>query len=276
MQVNKIQKSAENTFYMLIDKISALEGVESIGKCGGKEFPESNESDVDLFVFCNKIPDADKRKARIDQITYGINNVSIGVFEGGIWGTGDCIYVGDIEVWFMYFTIDKTKAYIEAILNCEYLDKVDNYFYPTGRCATIKNMHILLDKNGFLALMKEKLSVYPVDLSANMVKHHLTQLNDTEDMERAVFRKDVLFYHFALDISIDHFLQVLFALNHCFFPSRKRSIEYISKFDKVPKDCIDRLLKIVESGGRADTIEQSYELYTGLCNDLSDIVNRQQ
>lgn len=267
-----INKNLE-TFSLLIDTISTLSEVQAIGKCGGKELPVSNESDVDIFVFCNEIPGADKRKAKINEIMHGISNAEINAFEGELWGIGDFIYIDDMEICVMYFTIVKTISYIEAILNCEHLDKVNNHFYPTGRCASIKNIHILFDRCGFLASMKEKLSVYPVELKEKMIKRHLSRLNNNEDLERAVSRNDVLFYHFALDISIDHFLQVLFALNHCFFPSRKRTIEHIVKFDKLPKDCADRLLKVVELGGYPDTIKRSYDLWTGLCRDLTDIVN---
>jgi hypothetical protein len=261
------------TFNMLINKISTLNEVESIGKCGGKEFPASNESDIDIFVFCTAIPEVDKRESKIKEIEYGINNVNINAFEGELWGNGDFINVGDMEVCVMYFTIAKTKSYIESILNCEHLDRVHNYFYPTGRCATIKNMHILYEKNGFIVSMKERLSIYPAILAKKMIERHLPRLNDTEDLERAVFRKDVLFYHFALDISIDHFLQILFALNNCFFPSRKRTIEHIVKFDKAPKDCIDKLLKAVELGGCPDTIKQSFDIFVGLSNELADLIN---
>lgn len=267
-----INKNLE-TFSLLINTISTLSEVQAIGKCGGKELPVSNESDVDIFVFCSEIPGTDKRKAKINEIAKEISNAEINAFEGELWGIGDFIYIGDMEICVMYFTIAKTISYIEAILNCEHLDKVNNYFYPTGRCATIKNIHILLDRYGFLASMKEKLSVYPVQLAKKMLKHHISQLNNTEDLERAVSRNDVLFYHFALDISIDHFLQALFALNNCFFPSRKRTTEYIVKFNKTPKDCSDRLLKVIESGGQPDTMKQSYNLWTGLSKDLTDIAN---
>lgn len=269
MTNNKIE-----TFSLLIDTISTLCEVQAIGKCGGKELPVSNESDVDIFVFCSEIPGADKRKAKINEIVHEISNAEINAFEGELWGAGDFIYVGDMEICVMYFTMEKTTSYIEAILNCEHLDRVNN-FYPTGRCATIKSIYILLDRCGFLTSMKEKLSVYPIELAEKMVRHHLSRLNNTENLERAVSRNDVLFYHFALDISIDHFLQALFALNHCFFPSRKRNIEHIAKFDKLPKGCADRLLKAVELGGYPDTIKQSYDLWIDLCKDLSDIAKLQ-
>lgn len=266
-----VYKKSEN-FFLIIDAISTLDEVQAVGKCGGKELPVSNGSDVDVFVFCDAIPEAGKRKAKMDEIAHVITKTQINAFEGELWGVGDFIYVGDMEICIMYFTIAKTVSYIEAVLNGEHLDKVNNYFYPTGRCATIKNIYILFDRRGFLASMKEKLSVYPAGLAEKMIKRHLSRLENTEDLERAVAREDALFYHFALDISIDHFLQALFALNRSFFPSRKRTTEHMAAFGRLPEDCAGRLLKVVELGGYRDTIRQSYDLWTGLCRDLSDIV----
>lgn len=39
---------------------------------------------------------------------------------------------------------------IVAILNGDYPDKLDNYYYPVGRCAMLKNINVLYDKNDFL------------------------------------------------------------------------------------------------------------------------------
>ncbi len=46
---------------------------------------------------------------------------------------------------------------------------------------------------------------------------------------RVVLRKEVLFYHQVLENSLDHLLQALYALNHMYFPRRKRIEEYINE-----------------------------------------------
>jgi hypothetical protein len=130
-------------------------------------------------------------------------------------------------------------------------------------------MHILCDKQGYIASMKERLSIYPEDLAKKQIDYHLNELEDTEDLERAVARKDTLFYHFAFDLSLDHFLQALFAMNRCYFPSRKRTIQHIHAFTKMPEQCSARLQKALELGAKAETIPQSYEEYLRLCSELS-------
>jgi len=43
-------------FYSLINTISTIDEVLSIGKSGGEKLPIENESDIDIFVFCSQVP----------------------------------------------------------------------------------------------------------------------------------------------------------------------------------------------------------------------------
>lgn len=266
-----MERSTIEIFSLLIDSIGSMSEVQSIGKSGGSEFPSSNESDVDIFVFCTKIPSPENRQSKVAVLGDAIGDIKISTYEGKHWGVCDFIQIHETEICLMYFTVDKINAEIESVLNGERLEKEDNYFYPTGRCATLLSMHILFEKQNFIASMKEKLSVYPGDLSEKLLAHHMRRLNDVEDLERAVSRKDVLFYHFALDLIIDHFLQALFALNKCFFPSRKRTLLFINEFQTRPENCGERLVQVIELGGKGDTLKQSYDLWTCLCRDLANL-----
>lgn len=78
-----------------------------------------------------------------------------------------------------------------------------------------------------------------------------------EDLGRVVLRKEVLFYHQVLENSLDHLLQALYALNHTYFPSRRRIEEYIGRFEIKPFNCYERLLRILESAVSSETIEES-------------------
>lgn len=51
------------------------------------------------------------------------------------------------------------------------------------------------------------MKIYPDELAEKLIQYHLDELEDIEDSERAMTRKDVIFYHFAMDTAIDHFLQ---------------------------------------------------------------------
>lgn len=259
----------KKTLNELLKRISEMTLVRSIGISGKKiSIPQPGEGDIDVFIYCEEIPGTGERQGAINSLEDRIEKSSINVLQGGHWGVGDYALINGVEVWLMYFTLNETTDEIEAILRGEYPDKLDNYYYPIGRCATLRDIKILHDTDDFLLNLKKMLSVYPDQLARILTEYHLDKLDDTEDMERAAARRDVLFYHFALDIAIDHFLQVLFALNKTYFPSRKRTIELIDGFKIKPEKCNERLLEIVAEGSTSEGLFESYELWIRLVKDL--------
>jgi len=255
----------------LIEAVAALPEVLSIGKSGGAALPAAGESDIDVFIFCDAIPDIEKRRAAANLLGDCVTDLRVGASSGKHWGTCDFAVFGRTEVCLMYFTVARMNAEIESVLSGARPDKEDNSFYPTGRCASFLTMHILCDKGGYIAGMQERLRAYPEPLATRLARHHLDRLSDVEDLERAVGRKDALFYHFALDLALDHFLQALFALNRCYFPSRKRTLSFIGTFEKKPARCAERLLDVVAHGSDGETVSRSYEEFASLCRDLSAV-----
>ena len=262
--------SPEN-YNLLINAISEIDGVMSIGKSGGKNIPEHNESDIDIFVFCSQFPESQTRKSAVKKLAAVVSEMKLSEKTGRFWGGCDFVTIEGTEICLMYFNISDMNDEIESILNGSRLDRESEYFYPTGRCASFLSMYILYDKAGYISDMKEKLSVYPLSLAEKLYNHHICKINDAEDFERAISRGDVLFYHSTLELAIDHFLQTLFALNRCFFPSRKRNLQFIERFKNKPSNCSDRLLEVIELGSKSTTLSQSYDIWSALCEDLLEL-----
>lgn len=172
----------------------------------------------------------------------------------------------------MYFTVAEARRELESILSGHYLGREDSEFYPIGRCALWKGMRVLYDPDGILQSFKNHLAEYPQELAFEGIDYHLKALQDVEDLQRAVQRKDVFFFHFALDLALDHFLMALFALNREYFPSRKRSEAFIHTFNLKPADCVDHLREALRLGGQAETLDQSYEILFGLVRNLTALV----
>jgi hypothetical protein len=259
---------------ILISNISEMSEVQSIGICGSKfSFPRAGEGDIDIFIYCDIVPNHEKRQAVLNQLGNHIQEGKVNIFEGGHWGIGDFMLINRIETWLMYFTVNETVTDVEAILSGKYPDKLDNYYYPIGRCAMLKNINILCDKNNFLDDFKKRLSEYPDKLGKILIQFHLDELDDTEDLERAVVRKDVLFYHFAMDIAIDHFLQALFAINKVYFPSRKRTLDFIENFNIKPEGCNEKLLEVIRLGGLSEEIDHSFSIWSNMVNELKKLSN---
>lgn len=264
--------NTEEIVNILIRNISVIDEVEAIGISGNKEqFPIAGEGDIDIFIYGNTIPDIQIRQDVMNKMKDLLEEGKTNVFEEGHWGIGDFVVINGVETWLMYFTVDEALNEVESILKGDYPDKVDNYYYPVGRCAMLRDIGAKYDKNGFLSSIKKRLSNYPESLAKTIIEYHLDELEDKEDLERAVSRKDVLFYHFALDIAIDHYLQALFALNGTFFASRKRTLSFIEKFNIKPKRCDERLLEVVKLGSDPDSINQSYLLLIDMIDELKGL-----
>ena len=197
--------------------------------------------------------------------------MEIEALDGGHFGHGDYLLLNGVDTWALYFTIAGAGEELDDILQGKYPDKVDNYFYPIGRCAMYQNMTPLYDPDGVIASFQKKVAEYPPRLALEIFQYHLEGLRDVEDLERAAARGDVLFYHFALDLALDHFLQALFALNQVFFPSRKRSFLFIRQFARKPVDCEARLTNIVAWGGRPETLAQSLRALGELSAELGKL-----
>lgn len=264
----------EKILDILINNVSAMSEVQAIGISGSKNpLPKAGEGDIDIFVYCDRIPDSGERQAIINSLGDHIQEGRVNIFEEGHFGVGDFMLINGLETWLMYFTVSETLVDIDAVLNGKYPDKLDNYYYPVGRCAMFKNMNVLFDRTDFLYTLKERVSIYPDILAEKLCRYHLDELEDREDLERAAMRSDVLFYHFAMDLAIDHFLQALFAINKTYFPSRKRTLDYIESFSVKPENCSERLLEVVRLGSFAEGIRESFMLWSNLVNELKRIIN---
>jgi len=257
----------QKVFNTLIKSISKIDQVQSIGKTGSEKLIKSTENDVDVFIFCNEIPDFGIRK-NLYEGSKKIKLTETQNFKSKHWGNVDILEIDGTEICLMYFSTLKTVKEIDTILAGSRIKKEENYFYPVGRCATIKSINILFDKNLFLQGLKDKLSIYPKTLHDKSMEYHIKNLIDMEDLERAVAMQDVVFYHFALDISMDYFLQLLFNKNYCFFPSRKRNISLMEQMQSKPKNCTNRILEVIKLGGNVNSLNKSYEKWKKLCEEL--------
>ena len=258
-------------FDTLLQTIKQIPMLRAIGKTGGVALPTDGYSDIDLFLFCEQIPALEVRSVHYSMFPRNVNVAEFGFNEHPHWGLVDSVLIGEQEVYLMYFTQNAFTASINAILRGERTEREENYFYPTGRLASILGMHAFYDPEGYLADIKTRISVYPDSLKNAILSRCLPKIDDEEDFMRAIRRKDVLFYHSTLDLALDRFLQALFALNRVYFPSRKRSLEYIREFTIKPEECEARLERVVALGAGAEMLDESYETWQSLCRELKNI-----
>lgn len=255
----------------LLSLVVEHDEVEAIGWCGSLP-PQllPGESDVDIFLLCRRIPPADARAElyRASGLEFGAERLN--VCNGGFWGTGDVFLLDGVDVMLMYFLTSEVDEYLDEVLAGRHLDSVHGC-YPVGRCATYLQMTVISDKLERLSAIKKKLAVYPDELARRLTAHHLRRALDDEDLGRVRLRKDVLFFHQVLEQALDHFLQALFAQNRTYFPSRKRSLQYLQAFDQAPANCYQRLLSVIQGSTRPETVEASVAEWYRLVSELQQI-----
>jgi hypothetical protein len=60
-------------------------------------------------------------------------------------------------------------------------------------------------------------------------------------------------------------------MNKTYFPSRKRTLDFIRKFSIKPEGCEEQLLDVVRLGACPESISQSYEIWDRMVSELKNI-----
>jgi hypothetical protein len=266
-------KNANDVLKDILKELAGIENVVAIGRTNDPAMEiRPGESDIDVFVYCDIIPSEGVRSKIYEHyVNAGLSECQINAISSGLWGIADKYILAGVETWIMYFSASETLDEVEEILAGHRLDK-EGEFYPIGRLATLKNIHVCHDERGYLQSIKNRLKEYPKSLAKAMIAHHRSLLNDEEDFGSAVRRKDVFFYHAVIDDALNHFLQCLFALNNTFFPSRKRSESFLKRFESKPERCYERIVEILSLGTNPDTLNESYSAWVGLAEDLKKLM----
>lgn len=267
MDVNDVKNS-------LVNELSLHDKIRGIGQTGdmNAELVPGN-CDIDLFVLCTKIPTIEERKSLYSRYAKEYEECQMNVCNGGIWGYGDILLISGIDVMFMYFTMEEMAQYLDSVLQGKHLDR-DGGFYPTGRLSSVESINILYEHSDEWTSLKENVKKYPIDLFKKLFDYHSSNVLNDEDLGRVILRKEVMFYHSVLENAFDHLLQALFAVNFTYFPSRKRTEQYIREFKNKPHDCYDRLMQIVVDSISDKTIEKSVEELRRITLEVMQIGNK--
>lgn len=257
----------------LVNELSQNNKIKGIGQTGDINANLiAGNSDIDMFVLCTAIPTEVERKCIYSNYSNEYSECVMNVCSGGIWGYGDILIIDGIDVMFMYFTIEEMEDYLDEVLNGKHLGR-NGGFYSTGRLSSVETINILYESSTEWTSLIEKVKKPPIDLFARLFDFHISNVINEEDLGRVILRKEVMFYHSVLEDSLDHLLQALFAINFVYFPSRKRSEQYIKEFKNKPDDCYNRLLQIIETSVSSNTIERSVKELKKITSEIEKIGN---
>lgn len=255
----------------LIWQLTSSDKVKGIGQTGNiHQELIPRKSDIDLFVLCSEVPTTNERKlmyAALNSIDF---NLSIEVCTGGHWGYCDILKIDEIDLMPMYFTVQEMQEYLESVLQSKQLNK-DGTFYPVGRLASIASINILYEEDNTWTVLKEMVNTKPYSFFKDWYQNEIEQVLDEEDIGRAELRNDILFFHQVLENALDHLLQALYAINDCYFPSRKRTGAALDGFKQKPENCYDRLKEMVLFGASQDNMDRAIKQLRALTQEVKDL-----
>ena len=88
-----------SSYEAIIQSVSNIESVRSIGKSGGKSIPVTGESDIDIFVFCRTEPTVIERRDMLNNLGSLIDRYNVSETKGSFWGICDFVYWQNTEIY---------------------------------------------------------------------------------------------------------------------------------------------------------------------------------
>lgn len=253
----------------LIRLLSADPHILGVGQTGSlKAALIPRHSDIDLFVLCTEVPTEAERSALYARMA-GSFDLHMAVCSGGRWGHGDILDVGGIDVMPMYFNAHEMRDdLLDILARCP--DR-EGRFYPVGRLASVSAIHVLFERDHAWSFLKDLVNSPQPAFFRQLYLREIAQVLDEEDLSRCEIRPEVLFFHQVLENALDHLLQALYAVNSCYFPSRKRTLATLDSFAHKPEDCGARLLRLVRDGSDPNTLGQAMDELRRLTGEVQAI-----
>lgn len=251
----------------LVNNLKSEDDITSIGLSSNPIPQKTTEGDIDIFVYCNNAVEPRVRNKYYAKSIVDNSDFVSRVFVSREWGDADYTTIDNIETWIMYFRIDEVVKDFNDIIKGKNVRRSNGY-YPSGRLAMFKKMTALLDKDGFLQGLRNRLENYPAEMGNAIMEHCRQIIDDEEDLERACERNDVLFFHTSIDTAIDAMLQYIFVVNKELFPGRKRNIQMVNSFSKKPDNCIERIKEVIRFGSDENELSRAFEIYKQLKREL--------
>ena len=135
----------------------------------------------------------------------------------------------------------------------------------------IFNQAIVEDPFGVAQGWKDRLSVYPEELKVSILSRYGNSLkywrNDYHYLNKVV-RKDVVFLASLSARLIHDIMQVIYALNHFYFPGDGMNLVYTMNFNIRPENLEERVTKVLYPSAIPNCYEQQYHDLLELIDDV--------
>ena len=224
-----LNNQQRESFKELLNEYASLDETVAIGLGGSSSAGTADEtSDLDLYVFVEKVPNIEKREAVVKKFS------TIYEVGGDYFGPGDEFFCDDIgkEIDLMFFDIKWFEHVIRSVW-----EKGNAWNgYTTAFHYTLSNIAILYDPKGWLKDLKELLNKpYPEKLQQAIITRGLKLMKDKpfssfyEQTKKAIERGDLNSINHRVGSFMTSYFDVLLAMNKLLHPGEKRLIAYCLK-----------------------------------------------
>lgn len=258
---NNLYNELCNDFLPVFKKILATKKYAiTLGGSHGKGIADKN-SDFDFRIYYEKCVDRDDFKhvfAEIQDLVQKWNNQGIKV--DSLWPRS----ISEIDN-----KLDKWCSGQGSLIPYEWS------IWGYNLLTDIYNQKIVDDPFLVAEGWKKKLSTYPIKLEKSIIQKHSSSLkywrNDYHYINK-VKRKDFVFLSSLTARLVNDIMQIIYALNHFYYPGDGMNLIYTKNFSKKPDNFEDRITISLYPKHCEDMLKNQYNDIISLINDTLKLI----
>lgn len=209
-------------------------------------------SDIDIYLFANDVLPAARRDERVlAELGAKARPESWGADEPFVQGGTDFWPAGQrVECWLRSTReVDRTlRACLGGEVRREYVVWTVMGFLSYTALADVHSMKVVDDPHGILARWKAAVATYPAALRQSILGRFMPEAAfwpENFHYRTAVQRADVIYTSAIVQQVLQALIQVVFALNHAYFPGEKRLAHAMETLPVQPSGFAQRVQELL-------------------------------
>lgn len=222
-------------------------------------------SDIDIICVCNKMIPTKTRSRILNELKIkNLKNKIIGEI-----GQDTFNYEGK-NVGIVYLTKNHIENWLDSVKKRGRLDREDSLMY-----AEIYSTKEIFDKNNLFVKYRKEVRRY---IKKDMLKWFWPALHDfikyEGGLKEAKLRKNKIWIYGRMTINLRWFFDCLYIVNNEYYHDGrlKWAFKEIETFRYKPRNCINRLEKIMVLGNEGKELNQKIRIFKQLIKDLEPFI----
>lgn len=232
----------------IASKLTEIKDVKAVGIYGSfaKGYADKFTNDVDLVVFCERIPEKEKRDDKLKELDAKILRNDVFLYE-------------EVEITIFYKTIEDANRWIKSFRNWE--------GFGNDIAVFIENMIPVSDAGGIIGKLKKD-STYTDKLRKKIFEQRFYALSRAKFLlENPLKRNNAIFISQKLNESFAAYCNLLYSLNKKYFSDTKWINRDLENFRLKPKNCFERLEEFSLLGCGKRGIRRKMEILKSLAEE---------